>query len=64
MHASPSYLEIGSGAPDKSAAFFRAVFGWPYEPMGEDGGWFQGPTLKTGLHGGDPMPQIYGHLEK
>jgi uncharacterized protein len=59
MLSIPSYLEIGSGAPRQTAAFFASVFGWPYQAMGEDGGWFQGPTVKTGLHGGDPNPQIY-----
>jgi uncharacterized protein len=59
MQAAPTYLEIGSSEPSKSAEFFRRVFGWPYHPMGAEGGWFQGPTLKTGLHGNDPAPQIY-----
>lgn len=59
MLASPSYLEIGSREPGTTATFFQDVFGWPYHPMGGEGGWFQGPTMKTGLHGGDAAPQIY-----
>ncbi len=59
MHATPTYLEIGSTDPTASAAFFRAVFGWPYTAMGADGGWLQTPTVKAGLHGDWSTPQIY-----
>ena len=59
MHATPTYLEIGSKDPAASAAFFETVFNWSYTPMGTDGGWFQTPTIKAGLHGNDPAPQFY-----
>ena len=59
MHANPSYLEIGTKDPEASTAFFKAVFDWPYTPMGPDGGWFQTPTVRAGLHGNDPTPQFY-----
>ena len=59
MHCTPTYLEIGSSDPPASAAFFKAVFGWSYTPMDGDGGWFQTPTVKAGLHGHAPVPQIY-----
>jgi uncharacterized protein len=58
MHATPTYLEIGSDDPTATSAFFAAVFGWTYTPMGAQGGFFQTPTLKAGLHGDDPAPQI------
>jgi predicted enzyme related to lactoylglutathione lyase len=50
-----SYLEIGSGDVAATRAFFAAVFGWPCH----DEAWFQTPTIKAGLHGEDPSPQIY-----
>ena len=27
--------------------------------MGDASGWFQTPSIKAGLHGGDPQPQLY-----
>jgi uncharacterized protein len=59
MQFTPSYLELGSSDPAKTSAFFSAAFGWPYNPMGPSGGWFDGPAMKAGLHGDDPAPQIY-----
>ena len=58
MHA-PSYLEIGSTNSKQSSAFFADVFDWEYAAMDESNGWFQTPTLKAGIHGDDPDPQIY-----
>lgn len=55
----PSYLEIGSTDPTRTSAFFSAIFGIPYHPMDANGGWFDAPSLKAGLHGQDPAPQIY-----
>lgn len=59
MQLLPSFLEIGSSDPARTAAFFATLFGTPFHPMGASGGWFEGPTLKAGLHGQDPEPQIY-----
>lgn len=58
IHA-PSFLEIGSARAPDTASFFENVFGWTYTAMGEGGGWLAGPTLKIGVHGQDPHPQIY-----
>jgi uncharacterized protein len=55
----PTYLEIGSAAAPSTAKFFADVFGWAFTPMGAEGGWFQTPTMKVGLHGGDAAPQIH-----
>jgi uncharacterized protein len=55
-----SYLEIGSGDAAQTSAFFASLFNWPFNPMGNnDGGWFQTPAIKAGLHGQNPSPQIY-----
>jgi uncharacterized protein len=59
MNAIPSYLEIGSSSPEKTTAFFKVIFGWNYTAMESDGGWFQTPTVKVGVHGNDPTPQFY-----
>lgn len=59
MIHTPSFIELGSREPARTAAFFTQLFDWPYQPMGPEGGWFQTPTLKAGLHGSDPLPQIY-----
>ena len=62
MHATPTYLEIGTRDPAASAAFFKAVFDWSYTPMGADDGWFQTPTVRAGLHRNDPAPQVYVYV--
>ena len=55
-----SYLEIGSGDATASRAFFEEVFGWTFAPLGDSGGgWFQTPSIRAGLHGGNPEPQLY-----
>lgn len=54
-----SYLEIGSADVAATRAFFGAVFAWPCH----DEAWFQTPTLKAGLHGNDPSPQIYVYFK-
>jgi predicted enzyme related to lactoylglutathione lyase len=61
MHGDVSFLELGSSEPDtsKSLAFFAAVFGWQVHPVPQGGGWFQGPRIRVGVHGGDPGPKIY-----
>jgi uncharacterized protein len=59
MNFVPSYIEIGTADSTKSSAFFKSIFEWSYTPMGSEGGWFQTPTMKAGLHGNDPTPQLY-----
>jgi uncharacterized protein len=55
-----SYLEIGSQDADSSKDFFAKVLGWKFNPTGDNGqGWFQTPTIRAGLHGGNPEPQLY-----
>ena len=55
MNGEVSYLEIGSKDAEISQSFFAKVFAWPFR----DDAWFQTPTVKAGLHGDDPTPQIY-----
>ena len=50
-----SFLEIGSTDMAATRKFFGAVFDWRCH----DDLWFQTPTIKAGLHGNDPAPQMY-----
>ena len=59
MSNTPSYIEIGSKDAKTTSRFFAEVFDWKYSKMGEDNGWFQTPTIRAGLHGNDPNPQMY-----
>jgi len=53
--AAVSYIEIGVSDASKSRAFLEQMFGWELHPFGQGGeGWFQTPSLKAGIHGGDP----------
>jgi uncharacterized protein len=63
MHGDVSFLELGSSDADKTSPFFARVFGWSFHPMAQGGGWFQAPSIRVGLHGGDPKPQIYIFFE-
>jgi predicted enzyme related to lactoylglutathione lyase len=63
MQGDVSFLELGSVDAEKSRPFFERVFGWSFHPMGQGGGWFQAPSIRVGLHGSDPQPQIYVFLE-
>jgi predicted enzyme related to lactoylglutathione lyase len=63
MQGSVSFIEIGSGDQEQSGRFFAKVFGWEFHPMAQGGGWFQGPSIRVGLQGGDPQPQIYALFE-
>jgi uncharacterized protein len=58
MNGSITHIEIGAATSEKSAAFFSELFDWTYNPMGQDGGWFNTPTCKAGLHPSDPTPNI------
>ena len=50
-----SYIEIGVSDASKSRAFLEQMFGWKFHPLGQGAeGWFQTPSLKAGIHGGDP----------
>lgn len=51
-----SFVEMGSGDTEKTGSFFSGLFGWTYHPMGRpgQGGWFETPAIKIGLHGDDP----------
>ena len=53
--AEVSYIEIGVSDVSKSRAFLEQMFGWKFHPFGQGAeGWFQSPSLKVGMHGGDP----------
>jgi predicted enzyme related to lactoylglutathione lyase len=50
-----SFLEIGSRDAAETRAFFSTIFDWPcHNDM-----WLQTPTVRAGVHGADPSPQIY-----
>ena len=50
-----SYIEIGVSDASKSRMFLEQMFGWKFHPFGQGAeGWFQTPSLKAGIHGGDP----------
>ena len=53
-----SFIEIGGADGAATRAFFGQVFGWPCH----DGAWFQTPSMKAGIHGDDPAPQIYAYF--
>ena len=60
MTGNVSFVEIGSKDVKVTHAFFASVFGWGFTPMGDAGaGWFQTPSIRAGLHGDDPEPQLY-----
>ena len=53
--AEVSFIEIGVSDPLKSRTFLEQMFGWSFHPFGPGAeGWFQTPSVKAGLHGGDP----------
>ena len=53
--ADVSFIEIGVADASKSRAFLEQMFGWEFHPFGEGAeGWFQTPSVKAGIHGGDP----------
>jgi predicted enzyme related to lactoylglutathione lyase len=63
MHGTVSLLELGTSDVERSRPFFERVFGWNFNPMAEGGGWFKTPSIRVGLHGDDPQPQIYVFFE-
>ncbi|MCU0566823.1 MAG: VOC family protein [Oculatellaceae cyanobacterium Prado106] len=59
MLSEVSYLEIGTKDIGSSRPFFEQLLGWTFHAMGQDGeGWFQTPSIRAGLHGNDPNPQL------
>lgn len=65
MHGDVSFVELGTTATDteSSRRFFERVFGWPFHPMAQGGGWFKAPSIRVGLHGGDSEPRVYLFFE-
>jgi predicted enzyme related to lactoylglutathione lyase len=63
MHGNVSFIELGTSDTERSRPFFERVFGWSFHPMAQGGGWFQAPSMRVGLHGDDPRPQIYIFFE-
>jgi len=59
MDEAVSFLELGTSDTERSRPFFERVFGWQFHPMAAGGGWFQSPSIRIGMHGADPAPQIY-----
>jgi uncharacterized protein len=63
LHGSVSFIEVGSSDQEQSGRFFTKVFGWQLNRMTHGGGWLPGPSIRLGLHGDDPHPQIYAVFE-
>ena len=54
-----SHIEIGTGDAKPEAEFFQALFGWPWQRMGDAGeGWFDLGSIRIGIHGKDDDPAI------
>jgi predicted enzyme related to lactoylglutathione lyase len=62
MHGNVSFIEIGTTDTEQLRPFFERVFGWTFHPMARGAGWFQAPSMRVGMHGGD-TPQIYVFFE-
>jgi predicted enzyme related to lactoylglutathione lyase len=60
MDGNVSFIEVGTTDPESSRPFFARVFGWPFHAMSGGGGWFQGPSIRLGLHGNDPQGIVFG----
>ena len=55
ISADVSFIEIGVSDAATSRTFLEQMFGWEFYPFGKPAeGWFQTPSLKAGIHGGDP----------
>lgn len=64
MSGHVSYLEIGARDAATSQHFFAQLFGWPFTPTEAPGeGWFQGPSIRVGLHGDDSSAQVLVFFE-
>jgi uncharacterized protein len=65
MQGNVSFVEFGTTEPDvgKSRSFFEKLFEWQFHPMPQGGGWFQASSMRLGLHGNDPEPQVYVFFE-
>jgi predicted enzyme related to lactoylglutathione lyase len=50
----PSFIEVGAPSGAEARAFYGQLFGWSFHDMGRDSFWIQTPTLRLGLHSGDP----------
>jgi predicted enzyme related to lactoylglutathione lyase len=65
MQGDVSFVELGTtaGETDPSRRFFERVFGWPFHPMTQGGGWFETPSIRVGLHGSDTEARVYLFFE-
>jgi uncharacterized protein len=53
--AEVSFIEIGVSDASKSRPFLEQMFGWTFHPFGPGAeGWFQTPSIRVGVHAGDP----------
>lgn len=51
-----SFVEMGSRDVEETSIFFAGLFGWRYHASEDpaQGGWFETPGIRIGLHGDDP----------
>jgi len=58
MDGELSFFEIGTGDPERAAAFYSELFGWRFEPTG-GGARIETPSVPGGIHGGDAGASPY-----
>jgi|GEM_PF-389029 len=52
----PTFIEIGARDARKAHTFYQGLFDWRFHAMGGNGHWIETPTVRAGLHDGDPEP--------
>jgi predicted enzyme related to lactoylglutathione lyase len=58
MHGEPSFFEIGVVDAGRAKAFYGRLFAWTFHPMAGEQAWVETPTIRGGLHDGDPDRRI------
>lgn len=58
MTGEPSFFEVGTRDGRRARTFYEQLFGWTFHPMKGDQAWVETPTLRGGVHDGDPDPRI------
>jgi predicted enzyme related to lactoylglutathione lyase len=55
-----AFFEIGVQDTDKGRVFYEGLFGWSFQAGPSGSGWVMGtPSVRGGMHGGDPGGQTY-----
>jgi uncharacterized protein len=51
---SPSFIELGTPSGSQARKFFGDLFGWASTEMGGENSCADTPTIRVGMHPGDP----------